>query len=127
MFLAQPGSLQRIFAVMGLVLLAYGFNEWRQLKPPTEAEIMQAMEFRYIAEIARLRQVHGPDYAEDAQWTAKRLAAIRSEVVGPYHYKRKRAASIMFAGGALLFIAGSTLFTTWLFRRLKPDQPSLKA
>lgn len=128
MLLARPGSLQRIFSIMGLVILAYGFNEWRQLKQPSEAEIRQHVEIRYLQELIRLKQVHGPDYTENADWTAKRLQAIRNEVTRPIQRKRERAASIMFAGAALLFITASTMLSAWLYKRFRPrDEPQLKA
>ncbi len=127
MIASRPGSLQRIFAVMGLVLLAYGFNEWQQLKPLSEAEVMQQVEIRYLLELARLKKNYGPDYTEDASWTAKRLQAIRNEVIAPYEHKRKRAVSIMFGGGALLFVTASGIFSMWLYKRLHPDEPQLKA
>ena len=126
---ARPGSLQRIFAVMGFVLLAYGFNEWRQIRPLSQAEIAQQVELRYLLELARLKKNYGPDYTEDASWTAKRLQAIQNEVIAPYEHRRKRAASIMFGGGALLFVTASGIFSMWLYRRLNPDagKPALKA
>ncbi|MGH8530398.1 MAG: hypothetical protein ACRETN_11275 [Nevskiales bacterium] len=113
---------------MGLVILAYGVNEWRQLRQPSEAEIMQIVEIRYLQELIKLKQTYGPDYTEDAEWTAKRLQAIRNEVTGPVQRKRERAASIMFAGGALLFLTASMMVSAWLFKRFDPgNKPQLKA
>lgn len=127
MLASRPGSLQRIFGVMGLVLLAYGFNEWRQIKPLSEAEVMQQVEIRYLLELARLKKNYGPDYTEDASWTTKRLQAIQNEVTAPYEHRRKRAVSIMFGGGALLFVTASGMFSMWLYQRLNPEKPQLKA
>ena len=128
---SQPGHLNRVFTFIGFIVAAYGGYLWLQLEPtPDEATLNMRVEEMYKQEMWRMQQVQVRRLAEakdklsgmtpeeqalllyqasePIQVSPEREAlhkkAIRRDIQGSHERRRKKATSMLFLGGALLFM-----------------------
>ncbi|GEM_PF-4405204 len=148
MLAGNPNNISRVFMVIGAVLLAWGLQKYNEVGNPGEFEIDSRVEMAYKQEIARMEQAnlnrlgkHKDDFESLSQeeqalllmqasepvvlseeQEAKHKTAIRYEITESIAYKRKKAASLIFAGSALLFLMVSPIISGWITRVLMGRQ-----
>ncbi|MGB1581507.1 MAG: hypothetical protein ACPHER_08360 [Nevskiales bacterium] len=145
MFSYRPGQFNRVLTFIGFIVGSYGGYLWMQLEPaPEGAHLEMRIEEAYKQEMWRMQQVQVRRLAEakdqlsgmtpeqqalllhqasePIQVSPEREAlhkkAIRRDITSNYESRRKRAVSMLFLGGALLFITLTPqLVQRWLTRR----------
>ena len=134
------GRLNSMLMIIGAVLLAWGLQKLSEVGNPTDIEIEAQVDTIYQQELHRMEQAQVNELAklkdeadtmspeekalilmrasQPIQLTAeqedKHRKAIRSEITQSIEHRRKKAASLAFAGGALLFLMLSPIFSNWV-------------
>lgn len=137
---STPNRLNRVLMIVGAVLLAWGVQRLVEIGNPTEAEIQAQVEKVYQQELYRMEQAQLDrlgkmkdeietmsdeekaiilmQASQPIQLTPEREAkhkqAIRRDITEAHAYKKKKASALTFAGGALLFLMLSPIFSNWL-------------
>ncbi len=140
----SPNTLNRVLMIVGAVLLAWGIQKLVETGNPTEAEIQAGVETMYQQELYRMEQAQinklgkmkdeiGTMSDEEKaiilmqasrpielspEREAMHKQAIRRDITEAHAYKKKKASALTFAGGALLFLMLSPMFSTWVSNKI---------
>ena len=124
------GHLGRVFTALALIITCYGLYQWMQIEPMNAAQVDQRVEEGFQREMQRMEQVQMqrlarakdelPNLSPEEQalllyqasepmhltpeQEKRHRDAIRRDITGHYAYRRKKASSLIFLGGALLFM-----------------------
>lgn len=127
---SRPGHLNTVFTLIGFIVAAYGGYLWMQIEPLDEASINRQVEEGFKQEMWRMEQhqarrlaeakdkLSGMSPEEQARLLYQASApitltpeqeqmhkkAIRRDITESHAYRKKKATSLLFLGGALLFM-----------------------
>lgn len=144
MFAGNTNNLNRFFLIIGAILLAWGMQQLIEIGNPSEAQIQERIDAIYSQEMHRMEQAQLNRLAKmkdeletmseeekalilmqasrpiqlTPEQEAKHRKAIRRDITAAHEHKKKKASALTFAGGALIFLMLSPIFSNWVSRKI---------